>query len=278
MKVDLYTKADLHSLYHSVIEIQHFGRTSAVYIARQQKSNGTSVLIKKRTLCKEVEDDIYRDVSVLKSLQHPNIIGYVDSILFDQAIWLVMEYLGGPTLHELLVHHWSEREVSTAAREVATGLSYLHSHGIIHRDLCAENVWVNSSGHVKIGNFSSSTEAEHPACMSLADAKVSIPPEVFIQGTYGINFDIWSLGILTFEMIDGVPPYHDEDPSTVIGLIATAGAPPPSTEGLSSECKDFLAQTLAMDPTIRPQASQILKHPFFALPLADLVPLVQHAG
>lgn len=279
-QTQLYTRADPTSLYNSVVELDHRGAVT-VYIAREQKAN-SSVLINKRSLTRDLEESIHRDISVLKSLQHPNIIRYINSLLFDQSVWLVLEYMDGPSLYELVqANSMAETEVAVVSREVAKGLEYLHQKEIIHRNLCSANVLLDSQGNVKISDFSFSTSATQPTLISLAEATIWMPPEVFTKEVYGTKFDVWSLGILAFEMIEGVPPYYDEDPSTVVGLITTMGRPVlTNASSLSPTCLDYLGRTLSEDPDHRPEVTQILNHPFFTdVPSRDkLVSLIRNVA
>ncbi|KAF8488853.1 serine/threonine-protein kinase PAK 1-like protein [Russula emetica] len=103
-------------------------------------------------------------------------------------------------------------------------------------------------------------------------------PEVVTRKEYGPKVDIWSLGIVAIEMIEGEPPYLDQNPLRALYLIPTNGTPKiANPELLSSTFRDYLAKTLELDAEKRPDATQLLQHPFFAMaePLRTLAPLIK---
>jgi len=137
------------------------------------------------------------------------------------------------------------------------------------------------AGDVKLANFKTCAQFSDPAHakqMGMVGTPYWMAPEVVTYKEYGPKVDIWSLGIVAIEMIEGEPPYLSQNPLKALFLIATNGTPTiANPENLSSTFRDYLAKTLEVDAEKRPDATQLLRHPFFALaePLRTLVPLIE---
>jgi p21-activated kinase 1 len=130
------------------------------------------------------------------------------------------------------------------------------------------------------GFCSQISDPAHATRTTMIGTPCWMAPEVITHKEYGPKVDIWSLGIMAIEMIESEPPYSNQDPLKALHLIATNGTPTISNpENLSSTFRDYLAKTLEVDVEKRPDATQLLQHPFFskAEPLRTLVPLIKAA-
>ncbi|PJF19489.1 hypothetical protein PSACC_00213 [Paramicrosporidium saccamoebae] len=241
------------------------GASGGVFRAKDL-ATGQFVALKQINLRQQPRKDmIISELNVLRTVQHDNIVRFIDSFLWEEDLWTVMEYMEGGSLTQIVTAvYMTETQIATILREVLRGLVHLHSSNIIHRDIKSDNVLLTPSGAVKLTDFgfSAVTNAANTRC-SMVGTPYWMAPEVVARRPYGVGIDIWSLGIMLIEMVDGEPPYLNENPIRALYLIATNGTPQlQQSEKASGGLKDFLLECLQTDPELRPDAQQLLKHPF----------------
>ncbi|KAJ7334158.1 STE/STE20/PAKA protein kinase [Mycena albidolilacea] len=277
------TDADPTRLYRSLVKIGQ-GASGGVYTAYQVGTN-LSVAIKQMDLEKQPKKDlIINEILVMRSSRHPNIVNYIDSFLHKNDLWVVMEYMEGGSLTDVVTANlMTEGQIAAVSRETCQGLQHLHRHGVIHRDIKSDNVLLSLIGDIKLTDFGFCAQISDPAHAkrtTMVGTPYWMAPEVVTRKEYGPKVDIWSLGIMAIEMIEGEPPYLNQNPLKALYLIATNGTPTiANPESLSGVFSDYLAKTLEVDAEKRPNATELLKHPFFALsePLRTLAPLIKAA-
>lgn len=277
------TDADPTRLYRNLVKIGQ-GASGGVYTAYQVGTN-LSVAIKQMDLDKQPKKDlIINEILVMRSSRHPNIVNYIDSFLYKNDLWVVMEYMEGGSLTDVVTANlMTEGQISAVSRETAQGLEHLHRHGVIHRDIKSDNVLLSMAGEIKLTDFGFCAQISDPANAkrtTMVGTPYWMAPEVVTRKEYGPKVDIWSLGIMAIEMIEGEPPYLNQNPLKALYLIATNGTPTINNpEALSDVFKDYLAKCLEVDAEKRPDAQQLLKHPFFAKAeqLRSLTPLIKAA-
>jgi len=277
------TDADPTRLYRNLVKIGQ-GASGGVYTAYQVGTN-LSVAIKQMDLEKQPKKDlIINEILVMRSSRHPNIVNYIDSFLHNNDLWVVMEYMEGGSLTDVVTANlMTEGQIAAVSRETAQGLEHLHRHGVIHRDIKSDNVLLSMVGDIKLTDFGFCAQISDPAHAkrtTMVGTPYWMAPEVVTRKEYGPKVDIWSLGIMAIEMIEGEPPYLNQNPLKALYLIATNGTPTiANPENLSSVFSDYLAKTLEVDAEKRPNATQLLQHPFFKLsePLRTLAPLIKAA-
>ena len=211
-----------------------------------------------------------------------SIVNYIECYLYEKELWIVMEYLEGGALTDIVLETvMDENQMATVTKECLLALDYLHSHNIIHRDVKSDNVLVGMNGEVKLTDFGFCAElnADEKRC-TVVGTPYWMSPELVKKQKYDKKVDVWSLGILIIEMIDGEPPYLHETPLKALYLIAANGKPSVKEESkgrLSSELINFLDRCLEVDPEKRADTKELLSHPFLAKAgsLRDLEPNIR---
>ncbi|RXW24826.1 hypothetical protein EST38_g1044 [Candolleomyces aberdarensis] len=276
------TDADPTKLYRNLVKIGQ-GASGGVYTAYQVGTN-MSVAIKQMDLDKQPKKDlIINEILVMRSSRHPNIVNYIDSFLYKNDLWVVMEYMEGGSLTDVVTANlMTEGQIAAVSRETCQGLEHLHRHGVIHRDIKSDNVLLSMIGDIKLTDFGFCAQISdgHAKRTTMVGTPYWMAPEVVTRKEYGPKVDIWSLGIMAIEMIEGEPPYLNQNPLKALYLIATNGTPTiANPENLSPVFTDYLAKTLEVDAEKRPSATELLQHPFFKLsePLRTLAPLIKAA-
>ncbi|KAI0299265.1 kinase-like domain-containing protein [Russula brevipes] len=277
------TDADPTRLYRNLVKIGQ-GASGGVFTAYQVGTN-LSVAIKQMDLDKQPKKDlIINEILVMRASRHANIVNYIDSFLYKNELWVVMEYMEGGSLTDVVTANlMTEGQIAAVSRETAQGLQHLHKHGVIHRDIKSDNVLLSLTGDIKLTDFGFCAQISDPAHAkrtTMVGTPYWMAPEVVTRKEYGPKVDIWSLGIMAIEMIEGEPPYLNQNPLKALYLIATNGTPTiANPENLSSTFRDYLAKTLEVDAEKRPDATLLLQHPFFAIaePLRTLAPLIKAA-
>ncbi|KAJ7039339.1 kinase-like domain-containing protein [Mycena alexandri] len=276
------------------------GRTS--YTARAERT-GEVVIVKTTMLEEPIErfagKRLITELFLVRDmLAHPNVVGFYDLYLVETSeVWLVTEYMKeGVPLGDVIANTKSEFTEERMARiclEACKGLAHLHSQLIIHRDMRSDSIIIDPKGRVKITGFAFSVQlADKAAKRRTMVSTLAIPnrpaytvdkthwtaPEIIKRKEYGPEIDVWAFGITLFEMLEGGPPYKDEEPLKVLFLILVNGTPElKDAERLSEELKDFLSDCLTVDTEQRPGMDELVEHAFLkkACPPADLAPLLE---
>jgi len=257
------------------------GAYSTCYQARDVQT-GTLMAAKQITFLRNSEEEqerveqlIREEVLLISKLQHPHVVRMYGAIQEGAHINLFVEWMPGGSLASLLDKHgvFTEPVLLRYLHQILLGLDYLHSNGILHRDLKGANVLVDTSGHhLRIADFGAAARMMSKSTVpgefqgQLQGTIAFMAPEVLRGDNYGRTCDIWSLGCLIIEMATGKPPWGASDVSNHLALIfriACAHEPPSVPDSLSPALKDLALRCLELDPSMRPSARELLLHPVF---------------
>jgi len=198
----------------------------------------------------------------MKHYQHANVVRYMGGYQIKHKAWLVMEYLEGGTLSETITFHQcalTEPEIAYVCKEMLTGLAFLHSKGVIHRDMKSANVMLTCDAQVKLIDFGLACNS---ACAgtTMCGSPFWLPPEMVHRKRQTDAVDIFSTGVCVLEMAHRRAATLG---SPIAAIFYRALGRMPALEGdWSDTFRDFTALMLQFDPHERPTAEQLLQHPF----------------
>jgi serine/threonine-protein kinase len=197
-------------------------------------------------------------------LAHPNVVNVFDQGQDDDSAYLVMEYLPGITLRDLLQEHGAltGEQTSDIAEAVLSGLAAAHKAGIVHRDLKPENVLLADDGRIKIGDFglARAASANTATGAALLGTIAYLSPELVTRGIADARSDIYAVGIMMFEMLTGEQPYKGEQPMQIAYQHANDSVPPPSNVNprVPAELDELVLWATARDPEERPRDARVM--------------------
>ncbi|KAE9603792.1 hypothetical protein Lal_00002340 [Lupinus albus] len=258
------------------------GKFGHVYLAREKRSNhivALKVLFKSQLQQSQVEHQLRREVEIQSHLRHPHILrlyGY----FYDQAylflclyiiriypcikrVYLILEYAPKGELYKELqkCKYFSERRAATYVASLARALIYCHGKHVIHRDIKPENLLIGAQGELKIADFGWSVHTFNRR-RTMCGTLDYLPPEMVESVEHDASVDIWSLGVLCYEFLYGVPPFEAKEHSDTYRRIVQVDLKFPPKPIVSSAAKDLISQMLVKDSTQRLPLHKLLEHPW----------------
>lgn len=210
--------------------------------------------------------DILSEIDLLKNLNHINIVKYHGFIQKSHNLYIILEYCSHGSLKNLISrgNGLAESKARSFVKQTLNGLNYLHEQGVIHRDIKAANLLLDSNNIVKLADFGVSTKVNTMAmAMTLAGSLNWMAPEIIGNRGASTLSDIWSLGATVLELLTGNPPFHNLVDINIYYAIENDSFIPPNF--LSIEAQDFLLTCFQKNMYKRPTAVQLLKHKWLSL-------------
>lgn len=262
------------------------GSSSRVYYG-YHSSTGNVVAVKKiskNSIQKISMERITNEIELMKKLNDSNIVQYKDMISDTNYIYIITDYCNGGSLQNFIEEHrgypenFSEEEVKLYMRQIRNALEYLVSKNIYHRDIKPHNIFVNyktkgtdhspSDVELKIGDFGFAKEIENDDMdNTLCGTPMYIAPEIVYEKKFHINSDLWSVGIILFQLLYGFFPFGS--PKNILELMKNIDSTilkfplPQEKEGLSRSVHDLLTRLLYRDPKKRMSWSEFFSHRWF---------------
>ncbi|GME80238.1 unnamed protein product [Ambrosiozyma monospora] len=246
--------------------------TTGDMIAVKQTTITSKILNNRET--REVVDTFKAEVDSLKDLDHVNIVQYLGFEMKDNVYSIFLEYVSGGSVGRLIRDYgkFPQSLSGYLTEQVLQGLSYIHSRGILHRDLKADNLLLETNGICKISDFGISKKSKdiysNDSAMSFQGTIFWMAPEI-INNTahqgYNAKIDIWSMGCVVFEMLSGKRPWYDfAIPGAILqlGSKLTPPIPEDTKKEMSPVSRAFLDKCFAVEPEQRPTADELLKDKF----------------
>lgn len=222
-------------------------------------------IIDKSKLDKQTSKKLFREVRIMKMLNHPNIVRLYEVIDTPKELYLIMEYASGGEVFDYLVAHgrMKEKEARRHFRQITLAVDYCHHLHVIHRDLKAENLLLDANMHVKIADFGFSNQFSPGQRLNTwCGSPPYAAPELFQGKEYsGPEVDIWSLGVVLYVLVCGALPFDGTTLTKLRARVLAGKFKVPFY--MSTDCEKLIKRLLVLDPTKRATLDQVKQDKWF---------------
>lgn len=217
------------------------------------------------------EDDLnllQREIDIMSKLHHKNIIQLIEVFEDSESIYLILELVTGGELFDQIVSRgsYSERDAAAICKQILEAVHYMHTNGIAHRDLKPENLLVSGPDNeqIKVTDFGLSKDFGEATLSTSCGTPDYVAPEVLRGAPYDNSVDIWSIGVITYILLCGFPPFYGNSDQEIFEKILKAeyDFPADSWDPVSDDAKDFIKSILILNAAKRPTAAEALQHPW----------------
>uniref|UniRef100_U5EY85 Calcium/calmodulin-dependent protein kinase type 1 n=1 Tax=Corethrella appendiculata TaxID=1370023 RepID=U5EY85_9DIPT len=271
-------------------ELLGTGAFSEVRLAesRDHPGNLYAVKIIDKKALKGKEDSLENEIKVLRrfsalnnntndgqnsennqSLRHPNIVQLLETYEDKSKVYLVMELVTGGELFDRIVEKgsYTEKDASDLIRQVLEAVDYMHEQGVVHRDLKPENLLYyrpDEDSKIMISDFGLSKMEDSGIMATACGTPGYVAPEVLAQKPYGKAVDVWSIGVISYILLCGYPPFYDENDANLFAQILKGEFEfdSPYWDEISESAKDFIRNLMCVNVERRFTCKQALAHPW----------------
>ncbi|XP_060634934.2 serine/threonine-protein kinase PLK4 [Anolis sagrei] len=208
---------------------------------------------------------VQNEVKIHCQLKHPSILELYNYFEDSNYVYLILEMCHNGELSRYLKNRkkpFAEEEVRHFMHQIITGMLYLHSHGILHRDLTLSNLLLTNNMNIKIADFGLATQLNmpHEKHYTMCGTPNYISPEIATRSAHGLESDVWSLGCMFYTLLVGKPPFDTDTVKNTLNKVVLADYEMPVF--LSGEAQDLIHKLLRKNPVDRLSLSSVLDHPF----------------
>ncbi|XP_017155660.1 calcium/calmodulin-dependent protein kinase type 1 isoform X2 [Drosophila miranda] len=265
-QVSIEEKYNLHGLLGT-------GAFSEVRLAESKDTPGDHFAVKiidKKAL-KGKEESLENEIRVLRRLTHPNIVQLLETYEDKSKVYLVMELVTGGELFDRIVEKgsYTERDASHLIRQILEAVDYMHEQGVVHRDLKPENLLYYSpedDSKIMISDFGLSKMEDSGIMATACGTPGYVAPEVLAQKPYGKAVDVWSIGVISYILLCGYPPFYDENDANLFAQILKGEFEfdSPYWDEISESAKQFIKNLMCVTVEKRFTCKQALAHPWIS--------------
>ncbi|KAI8928496.1 kinase-like domain-containing protein [Entophlyctis helioformis] len=242
------------------------GKFGRVYLAREKHSGyvvALKILFKAELADNKVEKQLRREIEIQSHLRHPNILRLYGYFYDSKRVYLILEYAAQGEMYKHLrkEERFSEPRAAKYIAQMADALAYLHKKHVIHRDIKPENLLLGIKGELKIADFGWSVHAPNARRQTICGTLDYLPPEMIEGHDHNEKVDLWSLGVLCYEFLVGVPPFEDQRSyKATYRRITKVDLKFP--DYISQEAADLITKLLRREPGNRLPLEQVARHPW----------------
>ncbi|XP_043086051.1 calcium/calmodulin-dependent protein kinase IGb isoform X2 [Puntigrus tetrazona] len=250
------------------MEVLGSGAFSEVFMVKERKTGKLFALkcVKKKN---KRDINLENEIAVLRKIKHDNVVCLEDFYESRTHYYLVMQLVSGGELFDRILDRgmYSEADASLVIRQVLEAVSYLHKNGIVHRDLKPENLLYYSpdeNSKIMISDFGLSKMEDNGVMSTACGTPGYVAPEVLAQKPYSKAVDCWSIGVITYILLCGYPPFYEETETRLFSKIMKAQYEfdSPFWDDISESAKDFIRNMMQKNPKMRYDTDQALRHPW----------------